>query len=166
MPFDGSHLSLLSNAEILALALSRPGRAVLLALEAVMVARIAAAQPAPVRKRGRPRKDVAAVAAPRARKPRKAKVGLPAFWFTPQEAEFFGFHPLRAARALGLEAMGFTRISAPGEHYATYQHGERTVMLGDFGGLYEGDFGPVPHDAAEITDAGRALFPAIMAQKG
>lgn len=46
MPFDGSDLSLLSNAEVLALALTRPGRDVLLTLEALMMARIAASAPA------------------------------------------------------------------------------------------------------------------------
>ena len=86
----------------------------------------------------------------------RKKIGLPSFIFSPQEVEIFDGRPLHGLRQLGLEALGFVRITSPAEHYVTWQRGSRQVILSAFGSMYEGDFGPTPVDVADITDAGRA----------
>lgn len=162
---------------MLQLALSRPGRAVLLALEALMVSRIAArdaaaaeasAEPAPAAK-PRARKSSASAETKRMRAAQKerrdAEKQAPAFFFSAEACAATGGYPLRAARRAGLLALGY---QPNGEHdgYEFFERDRdsdefRVIMLGHFGALYEGgtDYRSVARDERDaITEAGKAAL--------
>jgi hypothetical protein len=164
MPFDPTPLALLSNAEILALAESRPGRDVLLALETIMLARIAARDEAakasakPARKSGATAETRRIRAAQRER--RAAEKQAPAFFWAPDVCEAAGGNPLRAARRAGLLALGYRR-TGEFDGYELFELGEceRVIALGHFGALYCGTsrFQSIPREERDaITEAGKA----------